>query len=117
MTWPPVRITIDHEEHVMKHAKHCATVLGLVGSLSIPVWAAETHTAGQILDDAVLTTKVKAQLIADPVTKAHQISVETYEGTVKLSGFVESAAAEQRAIEIARGIEGVTAVEDNLDVR
>ncbi|MGD9602327.1 MAG: BON domain-containing protein [Gammaproteobacteria bacterium] len=101
----------------MKHATKFSSVIGLVGVLSGPAWAAETHTAGEILDDTVVTTKVKAKLVADPVTKAHQISVETFEGTVKLSGFVDTPAAEQRAIEIARGIKGVTAVEDNLDVR
>jgi osmotically-inducible protein OsmY len=82
-------------------------------------WAADPpqHTAGEILDDTMITTKVKAALVADPITKAHQISVDTYKGTVKLSGNVDSAEAERRAVEIARDVKGAVSVEDNISVR
>jgi hyperosmotically inducible protein len=89
----------------------------MTGLLVAPLMAAEDHTAGQVLDDTVVTTKVKAALIRDPVTKAHQISVDTFKGTVKLSGFVDSAAAEQRAVELARNVEGALKVEDTLELR
>lgn len=90
---------------------------GVLSVLSVAACAADQHTAGEVLDDTVITTKVKAALIADPVTKAHQISVDTYKGKVKLSGFVDSAEAEQRAIEVARGVEGTMDVEDALEIR
>jgi len=94
-----------------------AAVTGLVGMLFGTAWAAEPHTVGEIVDDTVVTTKIKAQLVADPVTKAHQISVDTFKGTVKLSGFVDSAAAEQRAIEIARNVAGTISIQDDLEIR
>jgi hyperosmotically inducible protein len=84
------------------------------------VACASTRTqksAGEQVDDSVTTGRVKAALIADPVTKAHQIDVETYRGKVQLSGFVDSTASKQRAAEVARGTKGVTSVQNNLDVK
>ena len=89
----------------------------VTGMLAAPAMAADNHSAGEILDDTIITTKVKAALVGDPVTKAHQISVDTFKGTVKLSGFVDSVAAEQRAIEIARTTDGTVKVDDALEVR
>lgn len=106
----------------MKHAKksglaQICLVAGLLCTTGLAAHAADGHTAGEVLDDTLITTKVKAALVADPVTKAHQISVDTFKGKVKLSGFVDSAQAEQRAIEVARGIEGTHDVEDALEIR
>src|SRR5688500_9637462 len=61
---------------------------------------------GRVIDDSVITGKVKAALIADAVTKAHQIDVETRHGEVLLSGFVDSKEARSRAAELARTVEG-----------
>ena len=76
-----------------------------------------SKTAGEQLDDSVTTAEVKAALIADDTTKAHQIDVEVYKGTVQLNGFVDSAASKERATEVARKQKGVTAVRNNLTVR
>lgn len=102
---------------MMKSRIKLISIAGAAWLAFAPVYAADDHTAGEIIDDTVITTKVKAALIADPVTKAHQISVETYEGAVKLSGFVESAEAEQRAMEIARDVEGTKSVDDDMEIR
>lgn len=75
------------------------------------------QSAGQAVDDGVVTAKVKAALIADPVTKAHQINVETFKGTVQLSGFVETDEARSRALQLARDVDGVKKVKDALEVR
>lgn len=75
------------------------------------------QSAGQAIDDGVVTAKVKAALIEDPVTKAHQINVETFKGTVQLSGFVESDQARTRALQLARDVEGVRRVKDALEIR
>ncbi|MGH8189427.1 MAG: BON domain-containing protein [Steroidobacteraceae bacterium] len=64
-----------------------------------------------------MTAKVKAALIQDPVTKAHQINVETFKGEVQLSGFVESDQARSRALQLARDIQGVRRVKDAMEVR
>lgn len=74
-------------------------------------------TAGRVVDDSVITAKVKAALVGDPSTKAHQINVETFQGTVQLSGFVDSTDARSRALEVARNVEGVKEVKDGLEVR
>ena len=73
--------------------------------------------AGEFVDDSVITTKVKALLAEDDFLKSFQISVETYKGTVQLSGFVDSQKAVDKAGEIARGVKGVKSVKNNLNVK
>jgi hyperosmotically inducible protein len=75
------------------------------------------ESVSEVTDDGVVTTKVKAALIADPVTKAHEINVATNQGVVQLSGFVDSAEQKSKASEIARSIEGVRDVQNQLDIK
>ncbi len=79
--------------------------------------AADRQTAGEVVDDGVVTAKVKAKLVDDPVTKAYQINVETFKGTVQLSGFVDSAEARSRATQLASAVGGVKDVKNSLEVR
>jgi osmotically-inducible protein OsmY len=74
-----------------------------------------THdtTVGQKIDDTTITTKVKTALLADPDVKGTAIKVETVNGEVQLSGFVDSAAEVKRAKEIASRVDGVKRVIDN----
>lgn len=72
---------------------------------------------GEYADDATLTGKVKAALIADPVAEAHQIEVETFRGVVQLSGFVDSQNERVAAVKVAEGVQGVKSVHDNLKIR
>ena len=72
---------------------------------------------GEQIDDTVTTGRVKAALIADPVTKAYQIDVETFKGTVQLNGFVDTAASKARATEVAKNTRGVHSVHNNLTVK
>jgi len=73
--------------------------------------------AEQFLDDSVITAKVKAALLKDLRLKGLVVSVETYQGTVLLSGFVKDGEQVRRAIEIAAGIEGVASVKNSLVVK
>jgi hyperosmotically inducible protein len=75
------------------------------------------QSTGQAIDDGVITAKVKAKLIDDPMTKAHQINVDTFKGNVQLSGFVESDQARTRALQLARDVEGVKNVKDGMQIR
>lgn len=103
----------------MNKSKGFVGVIVAVMTLAI-VACASTRTQkspGEQVDDSVTTGRVKAALIADPVTKAHQIDVETFKGTVQLNGFVDSSASKSRASEVARGTKGVTAVQNNLTVK
>jgi osmotically-inducible protein OsmY len=68
---------------------------------------------GEYIDDTVLTSKIKAAFAADPTVKATEVNVETFKGTVQLSGFVDSRESAQKAVQIARGIKGVKEVRNN----
>lgn len=65
----------------------------------------------QPLGDTWITTKVKSSLLADSDVAGLDVEVETVNGEVRLSGAVDSQAQIDRAVEIARGIEGVTSVD------
>ena len=93
-----------------------AVILLVVASLACASTPKHEST-GQFVDDSVITTKVKAQLAGDDFVKSFQISVETYKGTVALSGFVDSSAAVDRAREIASNVAGVASVKNNLIVK
>jgi osmotically-inducible protein OsmY len=76
-----------------------------------------TRSTGQAIDDSAITTKVKSALIADPEVKGTQMQVEVYRGVVQLSGFVDRLADAQRAVAVARNVEGVKEVRNNLIVK
>lgn len=74
-------------------------------------------TMGTDIDDSTITTKVKAALLADEDVKGLDIQVETRKGEVQLSGFVDSQAQMDRAITVARGVEGVTNVDNKMTLK
>jgi hypothetical protein len=75
-------------------------------------------TAGQVLDDSLITTKVKSSYVADSTVSALDISVETNQGVVSLTGLVNTEAERQRAVQIARETSGVKQVDaSNLIVK
>ena len=76
-----------------------------------------SKSTGEYVDDAAISTKVKAALVESPQTKAHNIEVETYKGTVQLSGFVNSKAEAAEAQRIAQSVAGVKKVENKLSVK
>jgi osmotically-inducible protein OsmY len=75
------------------------------------------ESAGEYLDDTVITTEVKSLLAKDDLLKSFQISVETNKGIVQLSGFVGSQQAVDKAGEIARSVKGVASVKNDLNVK
>jgi len=76
-----------------------------------------TATVGNKLDDSVITTKVKTALLADNTIKSQDIMVVTRKGEVQLSGFVNNQGQIDRAMEVARGIEGVTQVGNDMSIK
>ncbi|MEP6503815.1 MAG: BON domain-containing protein, partial [Betaproteobacteria bacterium] len=74
-------------------------------------------TAGAVLDDSVVTVKVKTALMTDDQTKANQIAVTTNKGVVQLSGFVDSADEQARATSVARNVEGVQNVVNDTSIK
>lgn len=91
----------------------------LVISLSLTGCAGgkKHESTGEYFDDIVLTTKVKASILGDSRLKVLQIDVETYKGVVQLSGFVDTADAANRAVELARRVRGVKMVNNSLIVK
>ena len=77
----------------------------------------QSQGMGEYIDDALITTKVKAALFDEPVVKAHEIKVETFRGVVQLSGFVSSQSEINRAVEVARGVNGVTSVKNDMRLK
>lgn len=71
----------------------------------------------QVVSDSVITTKAKAKLLAEESLKSLKISVETYKGTIILSGFVANDAVKARAEAVVATIEGVKAVKNSLVVK
>ena len=77
----------------------------------------KNRPVGVVIDDSLITTKAKAAIFGTPDLKTLQISVETRQGEVTLSGMVDSAAAKMKAEEVVKSIEGVNSVTNNLEVK
>jgi osmotically-inducible protein OsmY len=75
------------------------------------------ESTGEYVDDSVITTKVKAAIFEDATLKTLQINVKTYQGTVQLSGFVDSSQSATKAGEVARSVKNVTSVKNDLLVK
>jgi hyperosmotically inducible protein len=88
--------------------KRITTFLGILAAVAFSVACAQT--------DAGITGKVKSKLAADDTVKAYQIDVDTKDKVVTLSGNVDSQAAKDQAVALARGTEGVADVVDNITV-
>jgi len=71
-------------------------------------------SAGQVVDDAVITSRVKAALLADPDIAGLKINVDTAKGKVTLKGEVKTIALWRKAESLARGVDGVQAVDNQL---
>ncbi len=78
---------------------------------------AKHEGTGEYIDDSVITTKVKAVIFEEPTLKSAEINVETFKGTVQLSGFVTSQANINKAAELARGVKGVMSVKNDMRVK
>ena len=80
--------------------------------------ATETRqSTSEYVDDSWITTKVKSEIFSEPSLKVAQVNVETYQGVVQLSGFVESDAAMKKAVEVARAVKGVKSVKNDMRLR
>jgi hyperosmotically inducible periplasmic protein len=98
--------------------KHLMIVMALIfsGAFVTPKAKAE-ESAGQYIDDSVITTKIRSLLAVDDFLESFQISVETYKGSVQLAGFVDSQRAIDKAGEIAGSVNGVHSVKNNLEAK
>jgi osmotically-inducible protein OsmY len=90
-----------------------ASIALIVGCASSP----KQEATGEYIDDAVITTKVKAAIFNEPSLKSMEINVETFKGRVQLSGFVSSQANASTAVTVARGVTGVLNVKDDMRMK
>lgn len=79
--------------------------------------SATQQSTGQFIDDSAITTKVKAAIFNDPTLKTLDITVVTFKGEVQLSGFVDSTAQTNRAVDVAKSINGVASVKNDMRVK
>lgn len=93
---------------------------GKSGEKAAPPAAPQTETkttVGTEIDDSAITTKVKSALMADADVKSFDIKVETSKGVVQLSGFVDNQGQIDRAIAVAKGVEGVKSVDNKMNLK
>lgn len=69
---------------------------------------------GEYVDDSVITSKVKAEILNEPSLNSAEINVETFKGVVQLSGFVNSKADIEKAVAVTRGVGGVKSVKNDM---
>jgi hyperosmotically inducible periplasmic protein len=103
----------------MKYARSLAFAI-LAGATIVSTGCAvirDQETVGAYVDDATITTQVKAKFVEDKTVDAGAIKVETLNGTVSLSGFAKSNAEKAQAENIARNTKGVRQVLNHLTVR
>jgi hyperosmotically inducible periplasmic protein len=97
-----------------------AALCVMLGASLVSVGCSSTPTSastGQQIDDTTITTKVKAKMVDDPAVSALNIKVETFKGTVQLSGFANNATEVNRAVAIARGTDGVQSVKNDIRLK
>jgi hyperosmotically inducible protein len=97
-----------------------ASALGLGIGVATFSGCASTGTresTGEYIDDATITTKVKAAFIKDPIVKAIDVKVDTFKNVVQLSGFVDTQEQKARAEQIASGVQGVQRVQNNISTK
>lgn len=102
-----------NSRHLLIAAMTTFTLLATTGCAVVR----DQQTVGEFVDDATLTTRVKAKFADSPVVSAMSISVETLKGTVQLSGFAKSSEERSTAERLARETSGVKAVRNDIVVR
>lgn len=96
----------------------CAVALGLGACASSQAPSAKSETTGQYVDDATVTAKVKTAIASNVgVRAASNVNVETYQGTVQLSGFADTSEQASQAVAAAGNVKGVRDVKNDIHVK
>jgi hyperosmotically inducible protein len=95
----------------------CGVYLACLISLLVGCQAMTGKTAGQNVDDAAITASVKSTLVADKLANLTRIDVDTNKGVVSLNGVVDTADHKARAEQLARRVDGVKSVVNNLQIK
>jgi hyperosmotically inducible periplasmic protein len=108
---------VDSSDKKATAGRVAKTVKGVVSVDNNLVVSDTPRTAGEYIDDKVITGKIKAAFAADSVVAAHQVNVDVRDGVVLLSGFTDTAEQKSRAGEIARKEGGVKDVDNQIAVK
>jgi hyperosmotically inducible periplasmic protein len=98
---------------VWHYMRTLITVLFLAACAATPTG----ESSGEYIDDAGITAKVKTALVQDPEVSGLAINVETFKGTVQLSGFANNERERQRAGTLARSVLGVQSVQNDIQLK
>ena len=101
----------------MFRALSALTILAMIGVTAVGCQSTTGKTAGETVSDASISTKVQSKLTADRMSNFARVDVDTERGVVNLSGVVETAEQKSRAAEIARQVDGVKKVNNNLQIQ
>ncbi len=104
---------------MMKQFKTISAAMAAIALVTLVGCAAGPahESTGQYVDDSVITTKTKAAILNEPTLKSAEINVETFKGTVQLTGFVNSQADVNRAVEVTKGVSGVKSVKNDMRLK
>ena len=75
------------------------------------------ESTGEYVDDTAITARVKTAILNEPGLKVLQINVDTYKRVVQLSGFVNTSADIDKAVDLAQGVQGVRSVKNDMRVK
>lgn len=89
----------------------------LVATLAACGGSPTRESTGEYIDDTAITTKVKAAFVQDKLVSAGDIKVETFKGSVQLSGFADSPAEIQQAVSVASKVPGVKSVRNDIRLK
>jgi osmotically-inducible protein OsmY len=103
----------------MKTFKRAIPMLAILAAASLIGCASTSKSegTGEYVDDSVITAKVKTAILEEPSLKSSEINVETFKGTVQLSGFVSSPDKVNTAIVTAKNVKGVTSVKNDMRLK
>ena len=108
---------VDSQAQIDRANAVAKGVSGVKNVLNNATVKESTITVGNTVDDGVVTSRVKAALLGDESTKSRDIAIVTRKGEVQLSGFVDNQQQIDRAIEITRGIQGVSGVSNEMSIK
>ena len=108
---------VDSQAQIDRANAVAKGVSGVKNVLNNATIKESTITVGNTVDDGVVTSRVKTALLGDESTKSRDIAIVTRKGEVQLSGFVDNQQQIDRAIEITRGIEGVSGVSNEMSIK
>ena len=100
-----------------KNIKHWMLITAALAVLAGCAGSPTQESTGEYFDDTTITTRVKSAFVSDKDVSAMNVRVETFKGTVQLSGFAKNAQEADKAESIARGIKGVKNVKNDIRIK